>query len=254
MVRKREVHQSKGMPGRSHPLRKIPCLATLDGALFNQLQEHAREEQYRRGEILFQEGAVCDEIFVILKGSVKVSRVSDEGRQQTLWILGNGDCFCQAPFFHQARYPGTAQCLTDVKVIALRQAHGISPAREVPQLAAAIIRCLCQREAAMASLLETASARQVRRRLVRILLDLARSRGVANEDGILLGGLTHDELAACVGTAREVISRTLGELQRAGLVRLGRRRLVLLDLAGLQGILSPPSSRQKKIVFGDCSH
>ena len=98
----------------------------------------------------------------------------------------------------------------------------------------------------MASLLETVSARQVQTRLVRVLLDLARSRGVSTDQGVLLdAGLTHDELAGCIGTAREVISRALEQLQREGLVRLGRGRLVLLNLPRLKEILAarrPPKT------------
>ena len=100
----------------------------------------------------------------------------------------------------------------------------------------------------MAALLETVSARQVQGRLVRVLLDLARSRGVSTDQGVLLdGGLTHDELAGCIGTAREVISRALEQLQREGLVRLGRGRLVLLNLSRLKEIL--PARRPPKIVL-----
>ena len=246
MVRKKEAHQAKGSLGRSGALRRVPCLGPLDPAVLIRLQREARMGQYRRGDILFREGAVCNEILVITKGSVKVYRLSDEGRQQTLSILGAGDCFCLAPSFHEARYPGTAQCLTDVRVLTLGRAQCVSLLRDAPELAAGVIRCLCHREAAMAALLETVSARQVQGRLVRVLLDLARSRGVSTDQGVLLdAGLTHDELAGCIGTAREVISRALEQLQREGLVRLGRRRLVLLNLPRLKEILAarrPPKT------------
>ena len=89
----------------------------------------------------------------------------------------------------------------------------------------------------------------MRRRLARFLLELADCRGVPTSDGVLLAaGLAHDELAACIGTAREVISRALEQFQREGLVRLGRRRLVLLDLPRLEEIITPPSSRKKNAL------
>jgi len=225
---------------RQKSLHNIPCFRGLDAAGLESMQTLAREKALRRGEILFQEGAVCDEIFVITQGSVKVYRLSDDGRQHTLWVLGAGDCFCLAPFFHRTRYPVTAQCTTEVRILRLERESWPPLLGGNPGLACGVAQCLCERLAALASHLEIVSTREVRRRLARILSDLARRRGVRRPEGTLLdSGLTHDELAACVGTAREVISRTLGQFQQEGLVTLGRRRLLIRDLPGLQAASLP---------------
>ncbi len=235
---------------KSASLRDVPCLAELDAAALNRLQKEVPEKECRRGHILFRQGDICEEMFLLTEGSVKLFRLSDDGRQQTLRILGAGDCFCVAPAFQRGPYYATAQCLTDVRLLRLGPAQWRSLRRDHPGWAARVISCLCQRMADMAALLETASTRLVRRRLVRCLVDLARTQGVPSGDRILLSGLTHDGLAACVGTAREVISRTLEQMRREGLVSLGRRRLALLDLPRLKESL-PPSSRQEKIPHGD---
>jgi CRP/FNR family transcriptional regulator len=255
MAQKKGTPKSRIALPKSAGLRDVPCLAGLDAAALNRLAEEVPEKEYRRGQILFQQGDICEEIFVLTKGGVKIYRLSDDGRQQILRIMGAGDCFCVAPAFHQVRYPATAQCMTDVRLLSLSRVQCLFLLRGNPGLAANVITCLCHQMADMAALLETSSTRQVRRRLARFLLDLAHTRGVSRGKGVLLdSGLTHDELAACVGTAREVISRTLEQWQREGLVRLGRGRLVLLDLPRLEEILTPPSSRQNKTPIGDCSH
>lgn len=247
MVQKKASHKTKGGLGKGAALRKVPCLGPLDPVVLARMQQKARMSHHRRGDVLFSEGAVCDEVLVVTKGSVKIYRVSDEGKQHTLWILGAGDCFCLAPSFHEARYPGTAECLTDVRVLTLGRAQCASLRRNAPKMAAGVIQCLCDREAAMAALLEAVSARQVQGRLIRVLLDLARRRGAATDEGVLLdAGLSHDELANYVGTAREVISRTLAQLQREGLIRLGRRRLLLLNPSRLEEILG--ARRSKKMA------
>jgi len=247
MAQKKGTPKSRIALPKSAGLRDVPCLAGLDAAALNRLAEEVPEKEYRRGQILFQQGDLCEEIFILTKGSVKIYRLSDDGRQRTLRILGVGDCFCVAPpAFHQVRYPATAQCMTDVRLLSLSRVQCLSLLRENPGLAADVITCLCHRMADMAALLETSSTRQVPRRLARFLLDLAHTRGVSRGQGVLLNsGLTHDELAACVGTAREVISRTLEQWQREGLVRLGRGRLVLLDLPRLEGILTPHRPAKK---------
>lgn len=246
MVQKKRIKKSRASPGVGSALREVPCLSRLEPAALTELQEKTREEQYRRGQILFKEGAVCEEIFVITEGSVKVYRLSDDGRQQTLWILGASDCFCLAPFFHRARYPATAQCMTDVRVLILKDPEYLSLLREAPGVTSVVAGCLCDRVNEMARLIETSSRRHVRGRLAQTLLELADSRGVRTTEGILLdSALTHEEIAACVGTAREVISRTLEQWQRDGLVRLGRGRLVLLDPSRLKAICLPLRSPRK---------
>lgn len=227
-------------PGTANSLRHVPCLRALDPALLDQIQATAHQTRLRRGEILFREGEVCEDIVVVIKGSIKVYRLSEDGRQQTLWLLGAGDCFCLAPFFHQARYPVTAQCMTDARILKLRRENCLARLGADPGMASGMVRCLCDRLAGLARLVEIVSTRKVRQRLAGILLDLARSRGSRTADGTLVDvGLTHDELAACAGTAREVVSRTLEQFQRESLVRLARRRIVIRDLRGLQALLFP---------------
>ena len=247
MVQKRKGIPNPGIAvGKTDALRDVPCFASLKPASPKRLAKEAPEKEYRQGEILFQQGDVCEEIFVLTKGSVKVYRFSADGGHQTLRIMGAGDCFCVAPSFHQVRYSSTAQCMTDVKLLKLGQAQCLSLLRDNPGFASGVIHCFCDRMADMAALFETSSARQVRRRLARFLLELADCRGVSTGDGVLLdAGLTHDELAACLGTAREVISRALEQLQREGLIRLGRRRLVLLDLPHLEEIITPHRPAKK---------
>lgn len=229
-------------------LREIPCLRKLDPTVLDSLQAVAREKRLDRGEILFREGAVCTEVTAVLQGSVKIYRLSDDGRQQTLWVLGAGDCFCLGPFFHQVRYPATAQCMTEVRVLTTGREQCESLFRPDSEMASRVVRCLCDRLDALASLVEVVSTREVRRRVARVLVELARRRGISTGEGTLVdAGMTHDELAAFAGTAREVISRTLEQFQREGLLRLARRRLVIRDLPGLQAAFSPRNSEKKRI-------
>lgn len=234
-------------PDESSGLGVVPCLAALSAATRSRLQEEAPETAYRRGDLLFQQGDPGEDILILTKGNAKLYRVFGDGRQQTVKILGPGDCYCVAPAFNQGRYPVSAQCLTPVRAVRLAREQWQIMLQENTEWAGQVIKCLCQRTAELAALLDTASPRQVRRRLARFLLGLAKGRGISPAaSSVVEAELTHDELAGCVGTAREVISRTLEQFQREGLVRLGRGRLLLLDLPRLESLLTPPRSAKKK--------
>jgi CRP/FNR family transcriptional regulator len=229
-------------------LRSIPCLRGLSAATLNKLQGVARHRKLPRGAILFREGTICEEVFIITGGKVKVYRLSPDGRQQTLWVLANGDCFCLAPFFQRARYPGTAQCMTEVRVIELGRSALVTLPKSSPGLAGAVANCLCRRVATTAALVEEMSTQPVRHRLAKLLLTLADTHGVRTPDGILIDeGWTHDELASSVGTVREVVSRTLKQLAAEGLVRSRRRSILLSDPARLEKQLRFKRSAEKPV-------
>jgi CRP/FNR family transcriptional regulator len=213
----------------SDAIRSVPCLRDLTAASLKTLHDGARQRTLPRGAILFREGAPCEKVYILASGKVKVFRLSPEGRQQTLWVLGSGDCFCLAPFFHRARYPGTAQCMTDVRILELSGAALLALSRACPGFPGAVATCLCNRLSTMAALLEDLSTQSVRDRLARLLATLADGQGVKIARGVVLYGWTHEELASCVGTVREVASRELKQLERDGLVRLGRRHLLILN-------------------------
>jgi CRP/FNR family transcriptional regulator len=240
MVHKREHARSGDGADAGAILREVPCLSRLAPTALAALQEKVREQWYRRGDILFREGTVCKEVLVLIEGSVKVYRLSEDGRQRTLWVLGAGDCFCLAPFYQRAQYPATGQCLTDVRVLSLQRPEHLSLLEATPGVAPVVVGCFCRRMAEMVRVLAASSRRPVPGRLARLLLELADGRGVATAEGVLLDcALTHEELAAFIGTAREVVSRTLERWERDGLVRIGRGRLVLLDRPRLEEILAP---------------
>lgn len=222
-------------------MRVPPCLKGIEENHVRTLLTMADTRRCRRGELLFRQGDPCDEIVLILEGTVKLSRLSDDGGEQTVALLGAGDCYCAAPVFLYARYPVTAQCLSAATVLRLSRKNGFPALQVDPRVAAGVVRCLAQRVERLTAVIESLSTKDVRRRLAQLLLTLGEREGMPVRDGAVLDRtLTHHELAACVGTAREVVSRLLAEFRRHEAIRNQGRRLVIADRERLERIASGP--------------
>jgi CRP/FNR family transcriptional regulator len=222
-------------------MRVPPCFKGISERHVRELLTRGETRRYRRGEIIVRQGDPEKHIVLVLEGSVKLSRLADDGREQAIQLLGSGDCYCLAPAFLHTHSPVAAQCLSAVTVLKVNPGrfHALGADARV---AAGVVRCLAQRVERLTALVESLSTRDVRSRLARLLLALATEReGVPAQEGIMFGrALTHHELAACVGTAREVVSRLLAEFRRHEAIRNQGRRLVIAARERLERIASGP--------------
>lgn len=215
-------------------LGEVGCLKALESNVLHSLEQRADRIRHPRGAVFRRQGDVDPSIYILSSGKVRLYRLSEEGREQTLWILGTGQCFCFSSVHHCLPSPYSVECLTDV---ALMRISG-DQCRELLQgdarFDAGVIRCLAQRLGELAQLTESLACEPVRRRLAHVLVDLADRHGRMAPDGIVVEDVTHEMLAGSTGSAREVVSRTLKVLEAEGVLRTGRARILIRDVQRLR--------------------
>jgi|LSQX01.1.fsa_nt_gb CRP-like cAMP-binding protein len=208
--------------------RNYPLLDELDEASRRALLARGVVRTYARGEVLFDEGEPGKGLFLIESGSIKIYKVSETGREQILAVLRAGDSVAELPLFDRAPYPASAAALDQATVLFIPLRSFDEVLAENPSIALAIIRALARRMRALVELIADLSLRQVRQRLARFLLE------EAGESRKVRLSLTNEELAARLGTVRDVISRTLSSLQNDGLIQVEGRLIRLSDYDGLR--------------------
>ncbi len=122
--------------------------------------------------------------------------------------------------------------MEDCRIVMLSRALLGRLVARVPCFTEGTIQCLSTRLTDMMRA-SAGGRRSVRERLAEVLIELAGRHGVRSPDGVLLEGLTHEELAALAGTAREVITRALRRFSEEGLVSTGRERVLIRNLPRL---------------------
>ncbi|SRR5579884_191720 len=215
------------MPIAIEELRAIPYLAPLAPAVLARLVDVIREQHCGRGEVLFFEGDPCPGAYYVRAGRVKIYKASPEGREQVLHVLGPGQTFNDVPVFDEGPNPATAQTLEPSHVFLLPRDALLALVRSEPDVAMAVIRVFAARLRHLTTLVEDLSLRHVTGRVARLLLR-SLDPGAAPEQ------LTQQEMAARVGTAREVVGRALHTLVAAGAIDLDRGRITIRDRDALE--------------------
>jgi CRP/FNR family transcriptional regulator len=209
-------------------LQKTPYFAGLDAAALRELAHLATWHEYAPGAVVFLEGEANTGLYSLHSGWVKVIKLSPDGREHVLRYFGPGEIFSEIGIFLARPNPATAIALEQS---ALWQLH-----RDVlrpllvrhPAMLLQVVANMADRITYLAEMVANLSLHSVEVRLARLLLDAA-------PDGALVRQpwLTQAELAAHLGTVPDVLSRALRTLADAGLIRVERKQITILDRAGL---------------------
>ncbi len=209
-------------------LRQSPLLAGLSEETLARLTRLAALCRYEAGQMILWEGEPCEAAFLIVEGTVRVYRLSPVGREQVLARLGPGQSFNTVPLFlEKSTNPATVEAVTPVMLYRIARRDLLRMIQEHPDLALALLREFAQRLAHLTDLVEDLALRTVRGRLARFLLTHV-------GEGKTARGWTQQEIAAHLGTVRDMVGRALRSFADAGLVRIERERIVLLDREGLE--------------------
>jgi CRP/FNR family transcriptional regulator len=193
----------------------------------SRLAEAAALKKYRAGEIIFSQGEPGLGFHLLAEGRVKVMVSSAGGREQLLNIFKTGDVFGEVAIFMGRGYPATAEALSAALTIFFPRSELRGLMAENPDLALTMIGVLARRLAHFTALFET-TLKEVPARLATFILNLEDRGGGRAELG-----LPKAQLAALLGTSAESLSRALGRLKNAGLIREERPFIIISDRARL---------------------
>lgn len=219
------------MPSPVDFLRSLPYFVTLSTEEIEQIQKEVRELSFPKKGIIFLEGESCLGLYVVKSGRVRIYKSSPEGREQVLLIAEPGDSFNDVPVFDGGSNPASGSALEPATVYLIPKETLLSIMASCPT-GLAIIKVLAVRLRHMTTMVEDLSFRSVVSRVAKMLLDLAVVEG--GEAPIVR--LTQDEMAAMVGSVRDVVSRALRSLERAGIIKIEGQRLTVVTPEKLREI------------------
>jgi CRP-like cAMP-binding protein len=216
-------------------LRKIPFFASLTEQEMHALATRVSKKHIQRGELLFGEGDSCTGLFVVAAGQIRLFKVSPAGREQVLAVRGPGSSFGEPVVFDGGNYAASASALEDAEVLFLSRKDFQNCCREHPEVALKVIAELGSRLRHLAGIVQDLSFTTVRQRLIALVLGLTQTSGTPSREGVHVELTeTHEDLAAELGTVRELVSRNLSQLQAEGFLEVKGRTIIVKDLAGLR--------------------
>lgn len=218
-------------------LASFPFFEEADESLRREMESASSLVRLDAGASVFREGGICDKVVFLGNGQVRVKKVSDSRRQITLYHLRPGQaCFLNvACVVADLAYPADAVADGPVEAVAVSPSAFLGWFEKAPPMRSFVLRMMSERFVELLLRLEEVALSRLDRRLAKFLL--SRSQLEGNE---LL--LTHEVIASELGSAREVMSRMLKEFEQRGVVRLGRGRMEIRDVALLDHIASGEES------------
>jgi len=209
-------------------LRHMPLFSSLSDDALARIASVAIRHTYAPSETIIIEGDPCQAAYFIAEGQVRVYRLSPAGREQVLVLLGPGQAFNTVPPFrsHGVNH-ATVEALTPTTLYTITSQDLRRLVRECAELALVLLQDFAARLDHLTNLVEDLSLRTVRGRLARFLLEHVEADQVTRR-------WTQEEMAAHLGTVRDMVGRALRAFADAGLVQMDRQRITLLDREGLE--------------------
>ena len=219
-------------------LKRVPLFSSLSEQEFAFLTSHLVQRKYAAGELIFGEGDPCAGLYVVRSGNVRIFKSSAGGREQVLSIDGPGSSIAELPVFDGGNYPASAQAVNDCTLLFFSRQDFQSLCLQYPQVALKVLRVIGGRLRRLVTIIEELSFTTVRHRLIALLVRLGKTDGARNGDVVSLTlPFNNSELAAQIGTVRELISRNLSRLQSEGLIEIDNRDVKIASLKRLEAEL-----------------
>ncbi len=221
-------------------LRKSPLFANLPPEDLARIIEISTLRRYAKRETVFREGDRADGFFVVVSGSVKVFKISEDGKEQVLHILEPGQSFAEATIFEGRCFPAHAEALGKSDLLFLPKRPFVELLENNPGMVFRLLASLSKWLKRMTDLVENLALRDVEARLVFFVAEEIKNQGLTLRDGVVYKiPVSKNVLASRLGTVPETFSRTLKKLQEEGKIQVKGNQIRILKAQSLFGALAP---------------
>jgi CRP/FNR family transcriptional regulator len=200
--------------------RIYPVLRKLPAGLLKKVEATATQVTAPAGKQLFDVGSACTEYPLLIEGTIRISKSSPEGHELLLYLLKPGEsCVVTvAALLGETSFPASGTAMTPLSLFRIPRSLFLEMVLQSPAFRVFVFSALSLRLSHLMALVDDVAFRRVDQRLAsRLLLQPQPDT------------TTHQMLADELGTSREVVSRILERFQQSGMVRLGRKRIEILD-------------------------
>jgi CRP-like cAMP-binding protein len=216
-------------------LKKINIFSGLSDSDMEMVSQVSFMKKYSKKETIYLPGDRGEQVYLLKSGRVKISKLSEEGKELILTMLGPGDIFGEMILIDDSP-PGTiAEAMDETHICVIYRKDFEALLTRKPELSLRITKLIGLRRKELEAKIEDLIFRDVHSRLAHLLLRLAQEHGLKKERGILVDiKLTHYEIASLIGSTRETITVCLNDFKKEGLIEFDRRKILLLNEAELK--------------------
>ena len=217
----------------------VPIFSSLSRQEMLEVESIAIAKKYARGDMIYMEGDQGDRLYVVHRGLVKVFRLSPNGKEQVIRVLGPGEFMGELALFSPATLTDNAVALEEASLCLIEGTLIKDLMQKHPLIAFKVIEELSKRLESAENLIRDINLHPVEQRLAEALLRMVQEqeKGAGGGGGAIVLPMTKGALASQLGMTQETLSRKLSSFQEQGLIELqGARKIVIIDRDGLDEI------------------
>jgi len=201
-------------------LRNVPIFTALSDSDLNMIASKMVSRDYEKGQMILLEESTGETFFIITSGTVKVTRLSDDGREVILALLGESDFFGEMSLLDGEGRSANIVANEDAEVMTLSRRDFLEYLETYPKIAIALLEELAVRIRKSDQQIESLSLSDSEQRIGITLIRLAEERGTIKRGDVTVQNLPYQQdIANMAGTSRETVSRTLKLLEDKKLVK-----------------------------------
>ncbi len=204
------------MKERTEALRAIPLFSTLDEPVIEEIALLLIDRKFPKDAVIFEEGSVGDYMYLIREGQVKVTKMSDDGREKILEMLEPGDFFGDMSLLDREPRSASVKTTLACVLLALSRQDFLDLLRQNSEVSMEMLRVLSRRLRETDEQIRELLFERVEARTRRILVRMAKDSAPGDPTRCSTPPVTHQQLADLVGTSRETITRVVKDLKDSG--------------------------------------
>lgn len=185
----------------------------------------------KKGEYLFSEGQAATAFFIIVKGSLKIFKLSAEGNEQILHIQKPGDLVAEAIIFDFETYPAYCQALENSELIRISKERFLELLSKFPEISFQIMKAYSRRLRQLVNKIEELSLYDIKARLANYLIQ---NSHLQNGRYVIPLNFSKKDLASLLGTIPETLSRTLNFFKIKKIIEESKNQIIITDIDRLE--------------------
>lgn len=217
--------------------KKVPIFQSLSDEEIIKIARMTRHIQYRKGQMLLNEGEKSDKLFIVNHGQVKVSKFTMDGKEQILYLLTSGEFFGELHLFNpDETHNFSVYAIEDTEICLLTKEAMDRILEDNSEISLKLLTAVTQRLAHTENLAQNLATKNPDVRIAYMILEFCQKFGKHYNGGVLIElPISREEVASYVGVTRETVSRKFRKFEKLGFISLcGNKQLLVKNQNALR--------------------
>jgi CRP/FNR family transcriptional regulator, cyclic AMP receptor protein len=209
-------------------LRGITLFLGLNDDVLKEISKVAEKRNFDYSDTFIHQGDIGNSIYIVIKGRLKAILKDQDSKEYILKTLNKGDYFGELSLFGKTKRASYVKAMTKSELLMIHKDIFIEMIHNHPVIAINLLGEVCNRLAATNEQIESIVFTDVRQRIIRVLVNLAKNAPKNENDQKTIEGISITNIASMTGTGRPTASKIINDLKRNGYIKIQKKTITLL--------------------------